>query len=103
MAGRARRRLVAPEVPLELPRVGLLDRGLVERRNCERDILASLEHPSIARLYDAGVDEVGRPDLALEYVEGIPLIATRPSTDCPSRSAPLFILVARAVVSRTRT
>ena len=39
----------------------------------ERDILASLEHPNIARLYDAGTDAQGRPFLALEYVEGQPI------------------------------
>jgi tetratricopeptide (TPR) repeat protein len=36
----------------------------------ERDILASLEHPNIARLYDAGVAQDGRPYLALELVDG---------------------------------
>jgi serine/threonine-protein kinase len=39
----------------------------------EREILASLEHPGIARLYDAGVTDSGGPYLALEYVEGTPL------------------------------
>jgi serine/threonine-protein kinase len=39
----------------------------------ERDILATLEHPHIARLYDAGVDEHGRPWLALEHVQGKPI------------------------------
>jgi hypothetical protein len=39
----------------------------------ERDILAQLTHPNIARLYDAGTDERGRPFLALEYVEGVPI------------------------------
>ena len=41
----------------------------------ERDILASLEHPHIARLYDAGIDQHGRPYLAIEYVEGQPIDA----------------------------
>jgi len=46
---------------------------LHERFARERDILASLEHPHIARLYDAGVDSNGLPYLAMEYVEGRPL------------------------------
>jgi serine/threonine-protein kinase len=49
--------------------------GLAARFERERDILASLEHPHIARLYDAGLDARGRPYMALEYVEGQPLDA----------------------------
>lgn len=41
----------------------------------ERDILARLEHPNIARLYDAGVSELGQPFLVLQYVEGVPITA----------------------------
>jgi eukaryotic-like serine/threonine-protein kinase len=44
--------------------------NLAERLARERDILATLEHPHIARLYDAGIDTLGRPWLALEYVQG---------------------------------
>ena len=39
----------------------------------ERDIGALLEHPNIARLYDAGVDEHGRPYIAMEYIDGQPI------------------------------
>jgi serine/threonine-protein kinase len=60
------------QVALKLPRVSWA-RGLAERMARERDILASLEHPNIARLYDAGTDAQGRPFLALEYVEGKPI------------------------------
>lgn len=86
------------QVALKLPRVAWLDRGLAERLNRERDILASLEHPSIARLYDAGVDEAGRPYLALEYVEGIALdrYTAEHRLSIAQRLA-LFIWVARAV------
>jgi serine/threonine-protein kinase len=49
--------------------------ALAARMAHERDVLASLEHPNIARLYDAGVDALGRPYLALEYVEGQPIDA----------------------------
>jgi eukaryotic-like serine/threonine-protein kinase len=61
------------KVALKLPHLGLIDRGLVPRMLQERDVLTRLEHPHIARLYDAGVDVKGRPWLALEYVRGVPL------------------------------
>ena len=59
------------KVAIKLPHLGLIDRGLAARITRERDILATLEHPNIARLYDAGVDYRGRPYLALEYVDGV--------------------------------
>ncbi len=56
-------------VALKLPRIAWGD-AFVERLAREREILATLEHEHIARLYDAGVDAQGRPYLAMEYVEG---------------------------------
>ncbi|HEX6708679.1 MAG TPA: protein kinase [Albitalea sp.] len=47
---------------------------LARRFAVERDILAALEHPRIARFYDAGVSRDGRPYLALEYVPGQELL-----------------------------
>jgi serine/threonine protein kinase len=44
-----------------------------ERFLRERQILASLNHAGIARLFDAGHNEEGQPYLVLEYVEGVPL------------------------------
>ncbi len=55
---------------LKLPRAEWIDRGLSERIARERAILALLQHPHIAVLYDAGVTTEGRPYLALEYVDG---------------------------------
>jgi eukaryotic-like serine/threonine-protein kinase len=60
------------EVALKLPRLSWSS-GLAERMSRERDILASLNHPNIARIYDAGLDSQARPYLALEYVEGEPI------------------------------
>ncbi len=64
----------AREVALKLPRLSRLRRDLALRFARERDILARLEHPHIARLYDAGVDGDGHRDglpwLAMEFVDG---------------------------------
>ena len=61
-------------VALELVRGGLsLDDHLVRRFVEERQILASLEHPRIARLLDGGITPEGLPWFALEYVEGLPI------------------------------
>lgn len=48
---------------------------LIARFARERDILAGLTHQNIARLYDAGLTESGQPYIALEYVDGLPLVA----------------------------
>jgi tetratricopeptide (TPR) repeat protein/tRNA A-37 threonylcarbamoyl transferase component Bud32 len=81
---------------LKLPRAEWVDRGLAERIARERAILARLTHPAIAVLYDAGLAEGGRPYLALEYVDGVPIDAW-----CKSRELKeilsLFIQVVRAV------
>ena len=63
-------------VALKLIRRGLdLDEHLLRRFVDERQILASLEHPGIARLLDGGVTPDGAPWFAMEYVEGKPLDA----------------------------
>jgi serine/threonine protein kinase/Flp pilus assembly protein TadD len=58
------------EVALKLPSHTRVRRDLEQRFVRERDILASLEHPHIARLYDAGIDPQGLPYLSMEYVQG---------------------------------
>ncbi|MEO0560361.1 MAG: serine/threonine-protein kinase, partial [Bacteroidota bacterium] len=60
-------------VALKLLRPGPDAIGLAERLRAERQILAGLEHPNIARLYDGGLTPDGLPYLALEYVDGLPL------------------------------
>ena len=62
------------------PEVG----GSLERFNVERQILAALDHPGIARLYDGGLAADGRPYMAMEFVDGQDLIAY-----CATRAATL--------------
>jgi serine/threonine protein kinase len=66
--------LIKRPVALKLPHAGPHGHHLAERFASERDILAELAHPNIARLYDAGFGDDGQPFLALEYVAGAPLI-----------------------------
>lgn len=52
----------------------------------ERELLAQLEHPNIARLIDGGVTDQGRPWFAMEYIDGEPLIG---HADARSLTVPL--------------
>ncbi|HTT05348.1 MAG TPA: protein kinase [Steroidobacteraceae bacterium] len=61
------------DVALKLPTPAQGRHDLAQRFPQERDILASLEHPLIARFYDAGIDAQGLPYFAMEYVRGQPL------------------------------
>ncbi|MBS0214937.1 MAG: protein kinase [Proteobacteria bacterium] len=67
--------MYARRVALKLLRPGLADPTLRLRFSRERDILARLAHPHIARLLDAGISENGQPYLALEFVEGHGILA----------------------------
>ena len=64
----------APRVALKVMRSGLdQDRVLRRRFTEERQILATLEHPGVARLLEGGVTGDGHPWFAMEYVDGMPL------------------------------
>jgi len=67
--------LFTRRVALKLLHPALMRWGMTERLTRERDILANLTHPNIARLFDAGVADDGQPYLALEYVAGTPFTA----------------------------
>jgi serine/threonine-protein kinase len=62
-------------VAIKLVKRGMDTDEVLRRFRYERQILASLEHPNIARLYDGGVSDDGRPYLVMEYVDGQPLTA----------------------------
>lgn len=61
------------QVAVKLVRSGLLTEETVRRFRAERQILAEVDHPSIARLIDAGVTGDGRPYLVAEHVDGLPI------------------------------
>lgn len=58
------------QVALKIVRQTFADAELKRRFRHERQILASLNHPNIAKLLDGGISEAGEPFLAMEYVEG---------------------------------
>ena len=60
-------------VALKVLRSRLAGREDIDRFRRERQILADLRHPSIARLLDGGVAEDGRPYFVMEHVEGRPI------------------------------
>ena len=64
----------ARDIALKLP-LWTWGGRFAERLARERDILATLEHAHIARLYDAGLDAAGRPWIAMELVDGMPIDA----------------------------
>ena len=86
------------QVALKLPHSSLPRRQLAERFARECQILAGLIHPHIARLYDAGLTDDGRPWLAMEYVTGRPIdeYCRAMQLDLPARLH-LFKQVIRAV------
>jgi len=61
------------QVAIKLVRIGLDTPYLIERFRHERQILASLDHPNIARLHDGGTTEDGIPYLVMELIEGTPI------------------------------
>jgi tetratricopeptide (TPR) repeat protein/predicted Ser/Thr protein kinase len=60
-------------VAVKLLQRRLGDEGARQRFRTERQVLASLDHPSIAQLIDGGVTEGGRPYFVMEYVDGTPI------------------------------
>jgi non-specific serine/threonine protein kinase/serine/threonine-protein kinase len=61
------------KVALKVIKSGLSTSTIVRRFRHERQILASLEHPNIARLLDGGMSDDGVPFYVMEYIEGEPI------------------------------
>ncbi len=61
------------EVALKLIKRGLDTDFILQRFRNERQILATLDHPNIARLLDGGATAYGQPYLVMEFIQGLPL------------------------------
>jgi serine/threonine protein kinase len=64
---------VRREVAIKVIRVDLGSVGRLARFEAERQILATLSHPNIAKVFDAGETAEGFPYLVMEYIEGAPI------------------------------
>jgi serine/threonine protein kinase/Flp pilus assembly protein TadD len=85
-------------VALKIIKPGMDTRQVIARFDAERQALAMMDHPNIARVLDAGATETGRPFFVMEAVQGVPItkfcdqqkLSTRQRLD-------LFVQVCRAV------
>jgi serine/threonine protein kinase/tetratricopeptide (TPR) repeat protein len=61
------------EVALKIIKPGMDSKQVIARFESERQALAMMEHPNIARVFDAGATPTGRPYFVMEWVDGIPI------------------------------
>jgi eukaryotic-like serine/threonine-protein kinase len=80
------RQPVRRRVAIKLIKVGMDTKEVVARFESERQALALMDHPAIAKVFDAGSTPEGRPYFVMEYVEASRLPTTATSTSSPSGS-----------------
>jgi len=89
---------VKRDVALKLIKAGLDSKTVLARFDAERQALALMDHPNIARVYDGGTTAAGQPYFVMELVNGVPL-----TKFCDQRRLPvparleLFVQVCQAV------
>ncbi len=64
---------VRRQVALKLIKAGMYDATVVQRFRSERQSLAIMDHPAIAKVFDAGATPQGQPYFVMEYVPGLPI------------------------------
>jgi len=64
---------VRRQVALKLIKAGMYDKALAQRFQSERQLLAIMDHPAIAKVFDAGATPQGQPYFVMEYVPGLPI------------------------------
>lgn len=85
-------------VALKVIKLGMDTRSVIARFDAEREALARMDHPNIARVLDAGATATGRPYFVMELVRGIPINAYCDQNNLPTAERlDLFIKVCHAV------
>ncbi len=83
---------------LKLIKTGMDSRGVLARFDAERQALALMDHPNIARIYDGGVTPAGQPFFVMELVSGVPLTQYCDRQRLPVKARlELFVAVCQAV------
>ena len=89
---------VKRQVALKLIKTGMDSRGVLARFDAERQALALMDHPNIARIYDGGVTPAGQPFFVMELVQGVPLTEYCDQKRLPVKDRlELFVSVCQAV------
>src|SRR5271163_1044853 len=85
-------------VALKLIKIGMDSRTVLARFDAERQALALMDHPNIARVYDGGTTEAGQPFFVMELVSGEPITEYCDRLRLPVRARlELFVAVCQAV------
>jgi serine/threonine protein kinase/tetratricopeptide (TPR) repeat protein len=91
-------RPVRRRVALKVVKPGMDTRQVISRFEAERQALAIMHHPNIAKVYDAGTTETGRPYFVMELVQGVPITEYCDQCNLTTRERlELFITVCQAV------
>lgn len=89
---------VQRKVALKIIKPGMDTREVIARFDAERQAIALMDHPNIARVLDAGATDAGRPYFVMELVRGIPITDYCDQKNLPTRERlQLFMKVCQAV------
>jgi serine/threonine protein kinase len=91
---------VRRRVALKIIKLGMDTKQVVARFEAERQALALMDHPNIAKVLDGGATETGRPYFVMELVQGVPITEFCDRNRFPARERiKLFIIVCQAIQS----
>src|SRR5256884_5713377 len=89
---------VRRRVALKVIKLGMDTKSVMARFEAERQALALMDHPNIARVLDAGATETGRPYFVMELVRGVPVTEYCDTNNLSTRQRlELFVQVCRAI------